>query len=403
MPRYFLPLLILSLIACCIEVDISVPSFPGMGDYFNVDDGTIQMTIAYNFFGFCLGAALYGPLSDAYGRRPIMVWGNALLLFGAIGCVFAPSISFLLCTRLVQGLGAAASAVVVFAMIADAYPVKDKSAKLIGAMNSVFTTLMAAAPIAGGLINEAVGWRGNYGIVALICLISWTCLVFFLPETKCTFESFQLNKVRKSYQQLFTSILFISASLVPSLSYAAYLSFITQASFLYTETYELTLMAYVLHQSMIILVFSVVSLFSGSIIQKLGIRGCIIKGTSLSGIGATGMVLVSLLAPKSACLMTFFMSLVGLGGAISYPVIFAGSLEIFPNIKGTASSAIMSMRAFICFAFVTLTSHVYSGNPLCISLLVLAATIICLLFAIYLLRSSLFAEKPSNQRDFEKL
>ena len=397
MPRYFLPLLILSLIACCIEVDISVPSFPSMGHYFNVNDGTIQMTIAYNFFGFCLGAALYGPLSDAYGRRPIMVWGNTLLLLGAIGCVIAPSIPFLLCARLIQGLGAAASAVVVFAMVADAYPTKDKAAKLIGAMNSVFTILMAAAPIAGGLINETAGWRGNYGIVALICLVSWVCLVFFLPETKCTFESFQFSKVRKSYGQLLTNIPFICASFVPSLSYAAYLSFITQAAFLYTETYELTLMMYVLHQSIIILVFSIASLLSGSIIQKLGRRGCVIKGVFLSGFGAMAMVAASLLAPKSPYIMTFFMSFVGLGSAISYPVIFSRSLELFPNIKGTASSAIMSMRAFICFAFVALTSYVYNGNSLRISSIVLSANIACLFFTIYLLRCNLFSGALPSQ------
>jgi len=132
----------------------------------------------------------------------------------------------------------------------------------------------------------------------------------------------------------------------------------------------------------------------------LGIRGCIIKGTSLSALGAIGMVLVSLLASKSAYLMTFFMSLVGLGGAISYPVIFAGSLEIFPNIKGTASSTIMSMRAFLCFAFIALTSYVYNGNPLRVSLIVLMANIICLLFAAFLLRSNLFNEMPSHQSDF---
>ena len=374
-----------------------MPSFPDMGNYFNVGDGTIQMTIAYNFLGFCLGAAVYGPLSDAYGHRPIMVWGNAILLIGAMGCVISPSIPFLFCARFIQGCGASASAVVIFAMIADAYPAKDKAAQLVGSMNAVLTILMAAAPIAGGFINEAVGWRGNYSIVALICLISWVCLVFFLPETRNTFESLRFNKIKKDYQQLLSNRLFISASLVPSLSYAGYLAFITQASFLYIETYELSLMSYVLHQCIIVLVFSITSLFSGSLIQKLGARSCIIKGVSLSGLSALGMVLVGLLAPKSSYLMTFFMSLVGLGGAISYPVIFARSLEIYPDIKGTASSMIMSMRSFLCFAFVALTSYLYNGNPLRIAVIVLGGNIICLFFTVYLLRSDSFTETSSPQ------
>jgi DHA1 family bicyclomycin/chloramphenicol resistance-like MFS transporter len=289
-----------------------------------------------------------------------MVWGNAILLIGAIGCVITPSIPFLLGARFIQGIGASASAVVIFAMIADAYPAIDKAAKLIGVMNAALTTLMAAAPIAGGFINETVGWRGNYGVVALICAISWACLVFFLPETQHNIESFQLSKIQKDYRQLLTSMSFTCASVVPSLSYAGYLSFITQAPFLYTETYELSLMAYVLHQCVIISVFSLTSLFSGPIIQKLGARACITKGVFLSGLGASGMVFVSLVAPRSPYLMTFFMSLVGLGGAISYPAIFARSLEIFPDIKGTVSSVIMSMRSFLCFIFVAFTSYAYN-------------------------------------------
>lgn len=156
-------------------------------------------------------------------------------------------------------------------------------------------------------------------------------------------------------------------------------------------------MGYVLHQCVIISVFSIISLFSGPIIQKLGARDCITKGVSLSGLSALGMVLVGLLAPKSPYLMTFFMSLGGLGAAVSYPVIFAGSLEIFPDIKGAASSVIMSMRSFLCFAFVALTSYLYNGNPLRIALIVLGGNIICLFLTPNLLRHEPFSGVTSPQ------
>jgi DHA1 family bicyclomycin/chloramphenicol resistance-like MFS transporter len=83
------------------------------------------------------------------------------------------------------------------------------------------------------------------------------------------------------------------------------------------------------------------------------------------------------------------MSLVGLGSAISYPVIFAESLEIFPEIKGTASSMIMSMRSFVCFGFVALTGYLYNGDPLRISLIVLSAITLGLFFTTILLRSKI--------------
>nr|WP_237349961.1 MFS transporter [Wolbachia endosymbiont of Cylisticus convexus] len=177
-------LLILSLIAKFIEIDISIPSFPDIVRYFNVSEGTIQLTIAYNFLGFCIGGLFFGPLSECYGRRRIMIIGNTFLLIGAVGCVVAPSVFYLLISRFIQGIGVSTS-VVVFAIIADSYK-GDKAVKFIGIMNSVLTVVMAIAPVLGSFINEIVGWRGNYASVAILCLISWVLLLFLLPETKRT-------------------------------------------------------------------------------------------------------------------------------------------------------------------------------------------------------------------------
>ena len=246
-----LPLLILSIIACCIEVEISVPGFPEMARYFEVSDSLIQLTIAYNFLGFCLAGLFYGPLSESFGRRKIMIIGNAFLLTGAAGCVFAPGFDWLLFSRFIQGIGASTSAVVAFAMIADVYQ-GEKAAKLIGIMNSILTTLMAVAPVAGGFINKAVGWRGNYGAVAVICLISWILLLLLLPETKKDPQAFDLKKVMKDYRRLLSCGKFITFSVVPSLLYSTYMSFVACGSFLYMETFDLSIMAYTLHLGSIV-------------------------------------------------------------------------------------------------------------------------------------------------------
>ncbi|WP_255453541.1 MFS transporter [Wolbachia endosymbiont of Atemnus politus] len=108
------------MIAKFIEIGISVPSFPDIVRYFDVSEGRIQLTIAYNFLGFCIGGLFLGPLSECYGRRRIMIIGNTLLLIGAVGCVFSPSVFWLLISRFIQGTGVSTS-VVVFAIVADSY------------------------------------------------------------------------------------------------------------------------------------------------------------------------------------------------------------------------------------------------------------------------------------------
>ncbi|WP_419247366.1 multidrug effflux MFS transporter [Wolbachia endosymbiont of Rhagoletis indifferens] len=376
-------LLILSLIAKFIEIDISVPSFPDIVRYFNVSEGTIQLTIAYNFLGFCIGGLFFGPLSECYGRRRIMIIGNTLLLIGAVGCVFAPSVFWLFISRFVQGIGVSTS-VVVFAIVADSYQ-GDKAIKFIGIMNSVLTVVMAIAPILGSFINEAVGWRGNYATVAVICLISWILLLLALPETKKDRDIFSLKKTVKDYGKLLSSSKFVALSLIPSLFTSAYMSFITCGPFLYMETFGLPSKVYALHQGLIVGSFSLTSLFSGKILQKFGARWCVISGTSVGAIGSLLLVIFSVIMPHSSYLVTLSMIIFSIGCAMCQPVVLNASINVFPEIKGTASSALSVIRAFIMAIFIGLTSYVYNGQAISAAILVLSAVVLELVFTAYLL------------------
>lgn len=386
MPSRFLPLLLtLSLIPCCVEVDISVPSFPDMTKHFNVSEGMIQLTLAYNFLGFCLGGLIYGPLSDCYGRRRVMIWGNGLLVLGAAGCIFAPSIYPLLGARFLQGIGAATAAVVAFAIATDVYQ-GEKAVKLIGFMNAVLTALMAIAPVVGGFVNQTIGWRGSYTLVAIICFIAWLLLFLMLPETKKELDTLSLNKVVKDYATLLRSSKFWQMSLIPSISCAGYFSFVACGSFLYMETFGLSVLAYACHQGSVVAAFSVMSLMANRIVQTFGASKSIIIGTLGLFFASFGLVLVSLLGPSSPYSMTFFMVMFALGSAITYPIIFPASLEIFPNIKGTASSAVMGMRSLVMSFFIGITAYFYNGHPIVVALVISSCTVLAGLLTIQLLR-----------------
>jgi DHA1 family bicyclomycin/chloramphenicol resistance-like MFS transporter len=180
------------------------------------------------------------------------------------------------------------------------------------------------------------------------------------------------------------------------LLYAAYLAFITQASFLYTETYQLPLLQYIFHQGCVILAFAIMSLMSGRALHVLGGRTSIITGITISTMGALGMIMIGLFNPSSPYPVTLFMSLEGMGSAIAYPVIFAASLDLFPEIKGAASSLVMSMRALICFVIVGISSFIYNGHPVRIALIVLLTIVICVLLTARLLRTHIFTTLLSH-------
>lgn len=373
----FIFVLLFSLIVCAVEVDLSVPSFPAMMTYFGVTEGKIQLTVAYNFLGFCLGSLLWGPLSERKGRRPVMMIGNALLLLGAVGCVLAPSIDFLLGARLIQGIGASCPAVVVFAMIADRYEGDPKAVKLIGIMNAVLTSLMALAPALGGFVNEAVGWRGSYALVALIALLAWLSIVFFLPETKTKMQS-GLNM--KEMLKMGSDFTFLAASFIPSLLYSAYLVFVTSASFIYIDTYGFSMLEYVLNQGAVVAAFAIVSFLTSG------------RGRSRVNWGVFLSVLGVL---ASYYFLTFGMILFAIGFAITYPVVFTASLEIFPDSKGTASSLIMSQRAFLNAAFIALIGYYFDGTAFMVSTVMLGAIIIVLFLTYFLLKSTLIIKEEN--------
>ncbi len=372
-------LLVLSLLTCCIEIDISVPSFPDISDYFDISDGLTQMTVAVNFFGFCLSSIICGPLSDAYGRRLVMVIGNGVMLIGATGCVFSQNIEMLLFSRFIQGLGASTSSVVVFAMIADVYSA-GKAAKLIGFMNSLMSLFMTIAPIIGAFINKIIGFRGNYSVLALLSLFSWLMLYFYLPETNKKLGKFCVKKVTNDFIILITNKQFNYASLVPSIMYAGYLSFITCMPFLYMETYNLSIMYYALHQGVIILMFSIFSMNFNKITNIIGEKKSIIYGIAINFIGAIMTLITGIFYPNSPIFSTISVAIFSIGAAISYPIIFAKSLDIFPKIRGTASSALMAMRSLLIGVFIAFASYMYNGTMFNVAIgLVISAILVSLI------------------------
>lgn len=362
-------LLIIALINSCIELEISAPGFPAIVDALNTTESKVGFTITVNLIGFSLAALFYGPLSEVYGRRRIMLIGNGILTLGAIGCVIAPTIGWLIFFRFIQGIGAATSAVVVSAIIADIYPT-DRAARLYGIMNAVFTSLMAIAPLIGGIINEVIGWRGNYGVVAAICVISWVVLFFFLEESKPEKDSWHPGKIASDYKKLMTSSLFLSGASIPSILYGCYLAFVAIAPFIYMDRFAMSMFSYTLSQGAVIAAFALSSAVSGKITNRFGVKTTLTAAFALALSGS-----VAMLTANRSMMLTVSMSLFSIGFALIYPIIFARSMEVFPEVKGTASSAIMGLRYLICSAITGAASFFFNGQTFMLAAVIFGSTV----------------------------
>lgn len=382
----FLPFLIIfALVGVCVEIDISVPSFPDMVRYFDADVRTVQNTLTFNFIGICLSGLLYGPLSDCFGRRKIMLIGGFLFMVGSIVCTLAPTIDIMIAARFTQGIGASALLIVVYAIMADVYE-GEKLTKFMGIMNATVTAFMAIAPVLGGFINQYLGWRANFTAVALLSTLTFVSLWAILPETLAQKKIFRWEEVLGDYKRLLSSSAFNIYGILGATYLAVYLVYVACAPFLYVDTMGLSLKVYAWNQAVIIAAFSGISLVIGHIQKILGLKRMILAGVCAQAVAAGGLVTMALLDVLAPVPLTFFMCCHSIGNALLFNLAIVFAMELFPDLKGSVAALLASMRLLGTSAVIYVTGAFFGDGkllPLAIAVAVTVAVGILLAAFVY--------------------
>ena len=166
-----------------ISLYMLVPALPMLATLFQRDISIAQMTVSLYMVGIACSQIIMGPLSDKFGRRPVLLWGLALMVAASIGCMFAQNLPQLIAARFLQALGGATGMVVSRAIIRDLY-----SRERIGAMISLVIAVMMIAqmlsPLTGGLLETAFGWRAIFYVVTAASLVIAVIIALALPETR---------------------------------------------------------------------------------------------------------------------------------------------------------------------------------------------------------------------------
>lgn len=380
-------LFIISLIVTSVELDIIVPSFVEMKNYFDTNSSKIQFLVAINFIGFFLGSIISGPLSDKYGRRRILVFGYSVFLLGSLGCVVSETLNWIIISRFIQGIGAATPAVIIFVMISENFS-QEKSLSLYGIMNCVLTLFTSVAPIAGGFINNKYGWEGNFTTILILCFIAWLLIIILLPDERNLKHKFSSIL---HYQNLLKSSTFLKLSIVPSLLYASYMSFTASAPFIYMDYFKLDITSYTLNHAATIASFSILSIFVSNISKRIGELKTLYLSVILVVLGSTSLLMNSFyLFEYSYLYFTFSMCLFCAGFALSYPILFYYSLEVKPESKGGASSLIMSMRALIVGVATNLLCVLFNGKIYITSTIIFFLSILSLILISFILKEVKF-------------
>jgi len=163
-------------------IDTYLPSFPAMGRDFGVSPVLIQQTLTAYLVPFSVMMLFHGALSDALGRRPIILIGVAGYVLASIGCALAPSLGVLLACRAMQGLVAGAGTVISRALIRDAYE-GHEAQRLMSQVMMIFAIAPGIAPVIGGWLQSWMGWRANFWFLSLFSIVLFLVCYWYLPET----------------------------------------------------------------------------------------------------------------------------------------------------------------------------------------------------------------------------
>jgi MFS transporter, DHA1 family, multidrug resistance protein len=224
-----------------LTIDMYLPALPTITDDLQTTAAAVQLTLTGTLAGLALGQLLIGPVSDAVGRRVPLLFGVGVHVLASVFCVVAPNLATLGTLRVLQGLGAAAAAVVATAIVRDLFT-GLAAAKLFSRLMLVMGAAPILAPTLGGIVLGWTSWRGVFVVLAVLGVAILTVTALALPETlpaERRRNGGVLGTVR-DYGRLFTDRTYIGLIVVAGLSMAALFAYVAGSSFVFQEQYGLS-------------------------------------------------------------------------------------------------------------------------------------------------------------------
>jgi MFS transporter, DHA1 family, multidrug resistance protein len=322
-----------------LSMDMYLPSLPDIAHSFGVPVVQAQFTIASYLFGFAFGQIIYGPVSDRFGRRPILL--AALVLYGlaTIACAVAPSIQTLIAARFVQALGGAGAVVLARAVVRDIYS-GVRAGRELSLMGSITAFAPIVAPMIGGVLQTVFGWRACFFLLISFTLIAGAAAGFLLPETlhKRTPGPFSLAAMGALYKSVLIHRGFLANLGIITTAFIGLFAWISGAPVVMQgAVYGLSPLAFGITFALGAAGYMAGTFIASRIVMRLGLDRMMGVGTVMMAVGGLVMILVVTFLKDAVWFVAAMMIYIaGLGFVL--PSAMAGALTPFPDRAGTASS-----------------------------------------------------------------
>jgi MFS transporter, DHA1 family, multidrug resistance protein len=340
------PLTLLVLVAAIAPAALHmlVPSLPLLARVFEAGPGAVQLVLTLFLAGIAGGQLVYGPLSDRYGRRPVLIAGLALFLLGTVLCGLAWSLPALIAGRALEACGGSAGMVLGRAIVRDVHD-RERSARAIATISMAMTLAPSISPAIGAYLTVWVGWRADFALLAAAGAAVLILAIARLEETHAN-ASVNLAAMAGSFVLLVRSPAFLGLSFATAFTSASWFTFLASAPYLLSEVLHEPPSTYGL---MILLPMAGYVLGNAGAIRfsvTLGTAPVFITGLVLS-LASGAMLAVWSLGALSAWALFVPMAISSIGNGLSQPPGIAAGLSVYPRIAGAASGLIGFLQMMV--------------------------------------------------------
>ncbi|MSP87983.1 MAG: Bcr/CflA family efflux MFS transporter [Alphaproteobacteria bacterium] len=320
-----------------ISLNIFVPSIPGLVTYFHTDLATVQLVMSMYLVAVAVGQLVYGPLSDRFGRRPIVLIGLYIYVVGSVSCALAPTIEALIMARMVQALGASCGLVLCRAIIGDVYG-RERAASVLGYVTTAMAVAPAMSPALGGFLDRHFSWRASVALVVAFGICVLLLAIARAHETRqARGTSTDWLALARGYQGLLASRRFLGYAINSGTVTSSYTAFLTGAAVLMIDV-----LGYSVDETGLYLISVSVSYMLGNFIAgrfsiAIGLDRMVHIGTAMALAGAVAFGFSAWLGHFTPVVLFAAMSVISIGNGISQPNAMAGALSADSRYAGSAA------------------------------------------------------------------
>ena len=362
--RRLLPLLIAGLATIGpFTIDTYLPSFPAIALEMGTTEVLVQQTLTAYLIPFAVMMLFHGAISDAVGRRPVILVGVGGFVIASIGCALAPNMHVLLICRAMQGLVAGASTSLSRAVVRDAYQGVEAQ-RLMSRVMLIFSIAPAIAPIIGGWLQTWFGWRANFWFLALFGAVLLAACYRYLPETHAApaRQRFAPAPLLAAYRLVAFNPRFLLLAGVSSLSFAGFFLYVLSApAFIYRH------LGLTAHDFAWLFMAGVIGMMlgafaSGRLAGRLSLHRTVWLAFAVMFIGAAYNNLFYIWFPPQLPWSVLHQVIYATGMAMAMPSLTLMLLDLFPHNRGMAASLQSFVQSMGAGFVAAIASPLFSGS-----------------------------------------